>query len=403
MDGIDQRRDDAGQFTSAEPLVGQDATLADDGYVTLPKQSSDELDARSAADQLAERRGGPEIVEPLPIKSTLGGELTEKLEENDPEGRKLAFRNEEEAAQALSAYREAEATGNEALDDAQFLDEIGLDPTPPQLEQPAETSDQNTTEQQPQKAEDPKAEKLSKYLEDPDFQELFLEQHGQASQKIAQAEQVRAQYAQGLDQAVALAEIALLQQFPELANVRTADQLNGAFQAIATQNPQRAQQIQGRLMEAGRLVQAQRAEHARAQQLAAQREAESFKSYAAEQGRTFDQKYGPATDDDVKAVRSYVQELGLSDSDLAALQTDRTARDHRFQKVLLDAAKYHALQRAPARAAPKTLPPVQRPGVSQPRSVRGAESLSTLNSRLNASGNLDDAVKLLQAKRSARG
>jgi hypothetical protein len=408
----EQARDESGQFASSEEKFGREAELADHGWTTPPEKPEPEPEEaeastgeqlRQAADELSERRGNGDSLAVVPVELTNAGEELPPLwsEDGTPtEDEKIAL-SPEQASQALSQLRGNEAATNEAMDDAAFLKEIGLEPPAPQLEQPAETAEQQPAEQQPEA--DPKAAKLSKYLEDPDFQELFLEQHGQASQKVAQAEQARANYAQGLDQVVALAEVALLQQFPELANVRTADQFNGALQAIATQNPQRAQQIQSRLMEAGRLVQAQRAEHARAQQLAAQRDAAELASLRAEQGKLFESKYGSVNETDGRAARTYLQSLGVSDQEMAELYNNRLAVDHRFQKVLADAARYHALQSAPAKAVQKALPPVQRPGVSQPRSVRGAESLSTLNSRLNASGNLDDAVKLLQAKRSARG
>ena len=47
--------------------------------------------------------------------------------------------------------------------------------------------------------------------------------------------------------------------------------------------------------------------------------------------------------------------------------TDKTLRSAFAQKTMWEAAQYRLLRKAPARAAPKDLPSVQRPGVSQPR------------------------------------
>jgi hypothetical protein len=94
--------------------------------------------------------------------------------------------------------------------------------------------------------------------------------------------------------------------------------------------------------------------------------------------------------------------LKLDANDLKALTTDRTARDHRFQRALLDAARYHALKSAPLpQPTRQPLPPVQRSGIS--RGFRQTEGdFSTLNARLNQSGRMDDGVALLNAMRSKR-
>jgi hypothetical protein len=176
--------------------------------------------------------------------------------------------------------------------------------------------------------------------------------------------------------------------------------LNGALNAIAQQNPARHQAIVQGLQQTGHLARAAMAEQQAQRQAAAQRDQAAFANYAAEQGKAFDQKYGKVSSSDVEATKNYLSSLGLSDSDMAALQTDRTARDHRFQRVLLDAARYHALQQAPAKAIQKPVPPVQKPGTRQIGSPMAINNLQSLNRALDQSGRVEDAVKLMQARRA---
>jgi hypothetical protein len=56
---------------------------------------------------------------------------------------------------------------------------------------------------------------------------------------------------------------------------------------------------------------------------------------------------------------------------------------------------------SPAKAIPKSVPPVQRPGASAPRSSRADNDVRSLNSRLQQSGSVKDAVQLLMARRAA--
>jgi hypothetical protein len=222
-----------------------------------------------------------------------------------------------------------------------------------------------------------------------------------------------------LNQVIVDREAAAIDRHPLIQGMRDVAQINARLQDLARTNPQGAAHILSDLREARRgsealahqamLMNAQFEQRQAAErQLAAQQEAESFKTFAAEH----DAKYNaweqtlpePTRKMALEQLPDTLRSAGLSVEQVRrAIHTSTEYRHSGALQLMTKAALYDAMQRAPAKAAPKTLPPVQRPGVSQPRSVRGAESLSTLNSRLNASGNLDDAVKLLQAKRSARG
>lgn len=94
------------------------------------------------------------------------------------------------------------------------------------------------------------------------------------------------------------------------------------------------------------------------------------------------------------------QDYGVSRQELfQALQTNPALRSAAFQSMMLDAAKYRMAQREVVNKVDRSVPPVQRPGVSQPRSDDGVTS--ALN-RFRAEPSVENAAKLLQARRANR-
>jgi hypothetical protein len=108
-----------------------------------------------------------------------------------------------------------------------------------------------------------------------------------------------------------------------------------------------------------------------------------------------------------KAV-SVLKDLGFDEAELAASwqgQKDLSLRDHRVQLLVRDAALWREAQQKAKAAVAKPVPPVQRPGVSQPRGAAQDAVIQNLNKQLeNASGvnALRAAAKLVAAKRAAR-
>jgi hypothetical protein len=74
-------------------------------------------------------------------------------------------------------------------------------------------------------------------------------------------------------------------------------------------------------------------------------------------------------------------------------------RDHRMQRLVLDAIKYRDAQKKAKEASAKQVPPVQRPGVSQPRGAAQEAKIQELTKRLDATGSLRDAAGLITARR----
>ncbi|NEU94806.1 hypothetical protein [Bradyrhizobium uaiense] len=103
-----------------------------------------------------------------------------------------------------------------------------------------------------------------------------------------------------------------------------------------------------------------------------------------------------------KAV-SLLQKIGFTPEELGKYDGGEKLSlfDHRVQRLLFDAIRYSDLQAARTAAVTKAVPPVQRPGVKQPTGNANSERVQALNTRLNNSGDIMDAVSLLQARRSS--
>jgi len=107
-----------------------------------------------------------------------------------------------------------------------------------------------------------------------------------------------------------------------------------------------------------------------------------------------------------KAAVEMFREKGFGDDDLMKIGDDPIFDDHRMQLIVNDALKFRALEAAKAtvaaKAAPKTLPPVQRPGISRPAGAGNSERIQALEAKLNNSGSEADAFALLMARRASR-
>lgn len=108
------------------------------------------------------------------------------------------------------------------------------------------------------------------------------------------------------------------------------------------------------------------------------------------------------------AAIGILKDLGFAEDELGKLwngQDRLSLRDHRVQLLIRDGIKYREAQEAAKKAVAKPLPPVQRPGVAQPKGAAQAQQIETLSKQLeNASGvnALRAAAKLTAMRRAAR-
>jgi hypothetical protein len=217
--------------------------------------------------------------------------------------------------------------------------------------------------------------------------------------ELSRASQAREQYATGLHNANAFSQAALIEIAPELSAL-PLDQFQRGLETLAQVNPQRFQSVMNLLDRVGRLQAEQQQEQQR-QHLQRQQQ---FDAYATSQDQKFRQMV-PASQQQMREVgaelESYASELGIERGQLIHLfQTEPLLRHSAFQRVIYDAVQ--ARIRAKARPVPtRTVPTVQRPGVSAPRNY-ASENLSALSNQLTRSGSLKDAAALLLARRGGK-
>ena len=105
-----------------------------------------------------------------------------------------------------------------------------------------------------------------------------------------------------------------------------------------------------------------------------------------------------------QAAVGMLRELGFSDQELGALyqgRTDLSLHDHRLQMLIRDGIRFRDAQKAAKEASSKPVPPVQRPGVAQPRGAAHDAVVQNLTKQLDQTGNLKDAARLLAERRKA--
>jgi hypothetical protein len=105
-----------------------------------------------------------------------------------------------------------------------------------------------------------------------------------------------------------------------------------------------------------------------------------------------------------KAAVAVLNDLGFAEAELVPLwhgQKELSLRDHRVQLLIRDATLWHDAQAKAKAAAAKPVPPVQRPGVSQPKGAAQEAQVQALTTKLEKTGSLKDAAALLRARRSA--
>jgi len=104
------------------------------------------------------------------------------------------------------------------------------------------------------------------------------------------------------------------------------------------------------------------------------------------------------------AAIGMMRELGFNDSELGLLwsgRADLSLHDHRLQLLIRDGVRFRDAQKAAKEASHKPVPPVQRPGVAQPRGAAQDAVVQNLTKRLDQTGNPKDAARLIAERRKA--
>ncbi|MEA2955813.1 MAG: hypothetical protein QOJ58_1313 [Alphaproteobacteria bacterium] len=145
-----------------------------------------------------------------------------------------------------------------------------------------------------------------------------------------------------------------------------------------------------------------------AQQRQAQERVQQFSEFARREDDLFKEKVPDMADAKKTsalqtACLAVLKELGFQEAELAQSwhgQRDLSLRDHRVQLLIRDATLWREAQAKAKAAATRPVPPVQRPGVSQPKGAAQDAEIQHLTQKLEKSGNLKDAAALLKARRA---
>src|SRR5262245_8370088 len=149
------------------------------------------------------------------------------------------------------------------------------------------------------------------------------------------------------------------------------------------------------------------------QQRQAHERLQQFSEFARREDDLFKEKV-PDMADDKKAAElqtrclATLTGLGFAEADLARSwngQGDLSLRDHRVQLLIRDATLWREAQAKAKAAQAKPVPPVQRPGVAQPKGAAQHAQIENLAHQLDKSSGvkaLRTAAKLVAARRGAR-
>lgn len=104
---------------------------------------------------------------------------------------------------------------------------------------------------------------------------------------------------------------------------------------------------------------------------------DQWQQYASKEDQTFAEKFPDSVKLREPAI-NYLKAAGFSDHEIAENWNNKAWRDHRMQGVILDAVKWRQAQAKKAEAIKQPVPPVQRPGVSQPKPHPHAAEIQSL-------------------------
>ena len=136
-----------------------------------------------------------------------------------------------------------------------------------------------------------------------------------------------------------------------------------------------------------------------------QQEAQDWEAYAKAEDEAFLQK-APEMQDatkrakTVEAAVNLLKDRGYSEAEINELWSSKLGRSHKFQTILLDAVRFQDAKKSVLEANRKPLPPVQRPGVSQPN--RGETQLKDLETKLDRSSGMMNQLRAASALVAAK-
>jgi hypothetical protein len=192
--------------------------------------------------------------------------------------------------------------------------------------------------------------------------------------------------------------------FVQLAGTEWTNQrtISGVIQSLRHSDPVKAQAITAQLEQTRHLYDAS----IKAQQQQQAIQAQQLQSWVAAQDEAFDREVASKeTPETMRKIGqdtiSLAEEYGIDKQTLGVLwHTQPILRAVPFQRMMMDAARYRAAQRAVPEKVSRPVPPVQRPGMAPNRySDSGVDAAL---SRFRSDPNPKTAAALMVARREAK-
>jgi hypothetical protein len=362
------QRETSGQFAPTERSFGQEGLERAAGYKPL-KEDRDEIDSdRTSIRDAATERAKELQSRPIEVhESGLDEKITLRVEQA---AERVAEAREADVAQAeLDATKSAQ----KAVDDLRGE-------KPAEVRQPAQTEAE--TEFDIEKAH-------------PKVRDAILA-------KVTEAETQRQHFESSVQEVGKMRIAALAAESPELMKL-PLNQWATAINNLAKTDLPKARAIATRLHALGEVenaliqIKAQKDAGAKA-------EMDKYSTRENERFRELTKGMAPKEMAAVQAeVPAMMAEYGVTDprAFLKAIEGQTSFPRASAERIMIDAAKYRLLQKAPKAVATRAVPHVTRPGVAAPRGNSASTALQALNQKLSQTGDLKDAAKLLAASRAS--
>jgi hypothetical protein len=417
------RDESTGQFTpSSEGLYGREAELVEAGYIVRPdgpeaapeEYGSDEASLR----ELARKKWGDKTAE-IPSRDLIFLETGERVPDNVAQTVEQASSdltnvhrweyeqweqgNLAKVAEDVDKARAEKIKGNPVL-----KEHYGVDPDADAAaktgEIPADAARadgdgknlETVLAEKPPAGDAPLDPVLDKAIrEHPQVRQAVAEELGEA-RKVTEA------YSAGLENSRIHTLATLAEVVPHLAGL-PPQQFEQGLAVLAQVDPPAFQQAMNILGRAHTIAQAQVQE----QQRQAQVQYQQFENHVrSEDDRLVELFKGDKAKAEAanQAVLSYLDGHGVpKDQRLSMVMNNPVLRTAEARETIWKAAKYDELMKAPAKAIPKPVPKIQKPGISASKESRDGDTIQAARAKLAASGSPDDAYALYTAKRKARG
>ncbi|MBR1029846.1 MULTISPECIES: hypothetical protein [Bradyrhizobium] len=395
---VDVPRDSLGQFAGGEEKFGLQGVEADQGYthVKTPAAPPAADSAEAVYEEYKRKRGdtdGQIVTRELTYADT-----GEKVEPN------LAI-TPEQAHDALTQSISFERAGRELLGIEQTRDQIDR-ARAEKINGDPKLAEHYGVELGADKAPAPEAAAEEPYVEPADGQlhpevEKALK-HPQVRQAIAEeftkAEQVTKAYSDGLENARLHTLATLGEVVPHLLGLEPA-QFEQGMELLAQVDPPAFQKAMSILARTHTIVQAQQ----QAAQQQASIERQQIETWAKAEDARLKTMGIEITNQVAEEVADYAKSLGLDRETLGKAMIDHPIlRSAEVQAMMVTAAKSHAMKKAPAKAIPRPVPSVQRPGVARTAGDRDMSEIVALRQRATATGDAEDVFKLYTARKARR-